>query len=224
MRRFVIGDIHGNYRGLKQCLERSKFDHENDLLVSLGDICDRITETREVFDELVKIKNFKMVIGNHDLWMLEWYRTGHAPGDWAYNGGYKTMTSYEFKKPPESHIALLDGAKILIKLGNYLFVHGGLDLSKELTSQEENFVVWDRTFIEDAWMTHMKDPQKKYFDAESIFLGHTPTQTWDKGIPQRFCNVWCLDTGSGLWDGKLSIMDIQTKEYWQSDSVSKLYG
>ena len=34
-------------------------------------------------------------------------------------------------------------------------------------------------------------------------------------IPIRFNNVYCLDTGGG-WDGKLTIMDIDTEEYWQS--------
>lgn len=36
------------------------------------------------------------------------------------------------------------------------------------------------------------------------------------------CNVWNLDTGSGF-SGKLTIMDIDTKEFWQSDFVRELY-
>jgi serine/threonine protein phosphatase 1 len=31
-----------------------------------------------------------------------------------------------------------------------------------------------------------------------------------------------MDTGAG-WAGKLTIMDVQTKEYWQSDPVQSLY-
>lgn len=31
-----------------------------------------------------------------------------------------------------------------------------------------------------------------------------------------------LHTGFG-WNGKLTIMDIDTHEYWQSDNVQKLY-
>jgi len=77
MNKYVIGDIHGNYRALRQCLERVQFNYDKDILISLGDLCDRNTETREVFNELLKIKNFKMVIGNHDQWMIEWSETGH---------------------------------------------------------------------------------------------------------------------------------------------------
>jgi hypothetical protein len=31
-----------------------------------------------------------------------------------------------------------------------------------------------------------------------------------------------MDTGAG-WTGKLTIMDVQTKEYWQSELVQLLY-
>ena len=36
------------------------------------------------------------------------------------------------------------------------------------------------------------------------------------------CNVWNLDTGGG-YEGRLTIMDIDTKEFWQSDFVNTLY-
>jgi serine/threonine protein phosphatase 1 len=41
--------------------------------------------------------------------------------------------------------------------------------------------------------------------------------------PLHVCNVWDLDTGAG-WSGKLTIMDIETKEYWQSVLTASLYG
>lgn len=33
-----MGDIHGAYKALQQCLERSKFNYENDKLIQLGDV------------------------------------------------------------------------------------------------------------------------------------------------------------------------------------------
>ena len=36
------------------------------------------------------------------------------------------------------------------------------------------------------------------------------------------CNVWNLDTGGG-YEGRLTIMDINTKEFWQSDNMKTLY-
>ncbi len=44
---FVIGDMHGASRALRQCLERSAFDYATDRLICLGDICDGWPETEE---------------------------------------------------------------------------------------------------------------------------------------------------------------------------------
>ena len=49
-----------------------------------------------------------------------------------------------------------------------------------------------------------------------IYLGHTPTLNWQESAPMNVFNVWNLDTGAGT-SGKLSIMDIDSKEFWQSD-------
>lgn len=83
------------------------------------------------------------------------------------------------------------------------------------------------------------NPYRMYKHKE-IFIGHSattmhkikpehkeykdPNQPKNGGIivPMNRCNVWNLDTGGG-WGGKLSIMDIDTKEYWQSDFVKDLY-
>ncbi len=46
---FVIGDIHGAYRALRQCLERSTFDFEKDRLICLGDVCDGWPETKACY-------------------------------------------------------------------------------------------------------------------------------------------------------------------------------
>ena len=35
---YAIGDIHGAYKSLVQCLERSKFDYNNDRLIVMGDV------------------------------------------------------------------------------------------------------------------------------------------------------------------------------------------
>jgi len=73
---------------------------------------------------------------------------------------------------------------------------------------------------------------------KELYIGHTATETIkckahfpeaklqeiNKPIvvPMNRQNVWNMDTGGG-WGGKLSIMDIDTKQFWQSDFVHKLY-
>ena len=56
-KRFVIGDIHGGYKALLQCLDRSGFNEKEDLLICLGDVTDGWSETPECVDKLLSITN-----------------------------------------------------------------------------------------------------------------------------------------------------------------------
>jgi serine/threonine protein phosphatase 1 len=87
---------------------------------------------------------------------------------------------------------------------------------------------WDRTLWETALVMDKrikKDsvlfPKRLKLFSE-IYIGHTPTQYYDVDIPMQGCNVWNLDTGAAFY-GKLSRMDIDTKEFWQSEPVHTLY-
>jgi len=71
MRKFVVGDLHGNYLGLMQCLEKVKFNKEEDLLISLGDICDGYNQVYEIVEELLTFKHFILIRGNHDEPFME---------------------------------------------------------------------------------------------------------------------------------------------------------
>ncbi len=41
--------------------------------------------------------------------------------------------------------------------------------------------------------------------------------------PIHACNIWNIDTGAG-WSGKLTIIDVDSKKYWQSDLTPDIYG
>ncbi len=66
MKRYVVADIHGNCKALKQVLKRGKFDYKKDLLIVLGDVVDGFCDSYLVVEELLKIKNIVFIIGNHD--------------------------------------------------------------------------------------------------------------------------------------------------------------
>src|SRR3989338_3746246 len=105
MKRFVIGDIHGGHRALLQCLKRSKFDPQKDLLISLGDLCDGWPDVHQVIDELLRIKNLTLILGNHDEWALRWIKNGWTEDIWISQGGLATMESYRHDRScvPASH-------------------------------------------------------------------------------------------------------------------------
>lgn len=66
MKRYVIGDIHGQDEALKEVLNKVRFDYKKDRLIVLGDVADGGVNTYEVIEELLKIKNLIYIIGNHD--------------------------------------------------------------------------------------------------------------------------------------------------------------
>lgn len=222
MRTFVIGDIHGAYKALLQCFDRSGFDRANDRLIVLGDVCDGWTQVRESFDELLKIKNLVYILGNHDVWTLNWAKTGTILEIWFAQGGNNTLFSYQNGPMPQAHVDLIAQAPRYQLEDGRLFVHAGFNPAKPMEEQEQDLLVWDRKLIMDAFQQNNVDPTHTFGGFKEIFLGHTPTLVFHVDRPLHLCNVWTLDTGAG-WSGRLTIMNVETKEYWQSDLCQTLY-
>ncbi len=222
MKTFVIGDIHGAYKGLLQCLERSGFDREADRLIALGDVCDGWPQVRECVDDLLKIKRLVYLLGNHDQWTLNWAKTREIPDVWFAQGGSNTLLSYQNGPMPVDHVRFLENALRYFLEGERLFVHAGFDPEKPMAEQDPELLIWDRKLIVAAFQKHSVDPSFVFGGFKEIFLGHTPTSVFHIENPVHLCNVWAIDTGAG-WSGKMTIMDVDTKEYWQSDPCQKLY-
>jgi serine/threonine protein phosphatase 1 len=216
MKTFVIGDIHGAYKALLQCLKLSNFDKKQDRLICLGDVCDRGRQVKECIDELLTIPHCVYILGNHDVWALEWGIDKKAPLEWLVQGGSLTVESYKKTGMPKEHIQFLSKASLWLVDNNRLFVHGGFDPERTLEKTPKEIFIWDRTLIKQAQQIQLIDPDYKFGTYDEIFIGHTPTINFGKKEPQKFCNVWALDTGAG-WGAKLTIMDADTKQFWQSE-------
>ena len=216
-RTFVIGDIHGAYRALLQCLERSAFNYQTDHLICLGDVCDGWPETREAIDELLKIKNLMYLLGNHDFWALEWMREREAEDVWLSQGGDATVASYG-DSVPEKHIQLFERAKTYFVSDKKLFVHAGINTRVPVEQQSIQTLLWDRTLARTALDLHAKSIEGNLTGYDEVYIGHTPVSP----PVVHACEVWLMDTGAG-WSGVLSIMNIETKEVFQSDPVPQLY-
>jgi serine/threonine protein phosphatase 1 len=221
-RRFVIGDIHGAYRALVQCFEKAAFDAENDLLICLGDVCDRWPEVDKVMDALLQVRNLVLLLGNHDLWALEWFLGGKARDLWLLQGGKETMDSY-VKGIPEDHLRLLQGAGLYYVLDNKLFVHGGYKPESDILQQPAEVLLWDRSLVHAA-LNHKNLQNKiKITGYDEVYVGHTPTLNYGTTHPIKACEVYMLDTGAGWPGGVLTMMDIDSKAYYQSEITSCLY-
>ena len=221
MNRFVLGDIHGANIALEQCLERSEFDFEKDMLISLGDVCDGWPETNQCFETLLKVKNLIITMGNHDFWAFEW-ALGNEPNlSWLTYGGKNTIESYP-EGMPESHFNLLANAKHYYQLDNTIFVHAGFDYSKSIENQDAEILLWDREFFREAMHRKITNDESKLTEFDEVYIGHTPIHRMGHYMPLQCSEVWMMDTGAG-WGEKLSIMNIDTKEVFQSDRVETLY-
>ncbi len=219
MKTFVIGDIHGAYRALRQCMDRSGFDYKNDHLICLGDVCDGWPETKESIDDLLKIKNLTYLLGNHDFWALQWMLTDEAGNDWKNQGGIATIESYSGGHIPQNHINFLQEALPYYMKDNSLFVHAGIDPEYPLEQQDLTTFLWDRSLAQKALKCYSKNSNSKLSPFDAVFIGHTPIP-FPK--PIHSCGVWLMDTGAG-WSGVLSLMDVDTKETFTSDAVPDLY-
>ena len=218
---FVVGDIHGAFKALKQVLVRSGFKYQTDTLICLGDTCDGWPQVKECFDELLKIKNLIHIMGNHDKWFLHWATYGVASQEWIDNGGRTTISSYGEDPIPESHIKLVRHSPLFYKIFDTIFVHGGIDPDFPVEEQDESILLWDRKLFARALE---EDDSIKLGGYSSIFIGHTSTTNLGESntFPILAANVWNMDTGAG-WNGRLSIMNLNNNEIYQSDLVQTLY-
>ena len=73
-RIFVMSDIHGQYDLFLKMLDKIKLKRE-DLLVIIGDICDRGKKSYEIYMKCMKMRklgyNLKFILGNHEDMLLE---------------------------------------------------------------------------------------------------------------------------------------------------------
>ena len=240
MKVYVMGDIHGAVLSLKQCLERSEFDKKNDMLIQLGDVCDGFPYVYECVEELLTIENLVAIKGNHDEWFWKWLTSGVHPDQWI-QGGMATLKSYrrncEKKEElgfvpddiPNSHFRFF-GHQLLYYKDEFknLFVHAGFNRHIPLRQNADNVLYWDRELFMEAlsYKPESDDEEikfKMYDNWNEVFIGHTTTEHWGNKTPMHAANIWNLDTGVGNKSGKLTIMNVDSKEFFQSDTGKELY-
>lgn len=231
MRRFVMSDSHGGYKAMIQCIDRSGFDSDTDHLFFLGDVVDGWSDTMESIDLLLSIQNLVYILGNHDQWALDYY-SGRMKQDeetlelWLLQGGAATVKSYGAGKPmPKEHLELLRQAKPFhVTEDNILLVHAGFDTSIPIEKSTAHTLLWSRSFVNRCHQQFAKDQTLNIPPYKEVYIGHTPTIALDatQTTPLHLGNVIMADTGAAF-TGCLSIIDMDSKEVWQSDKVMRLY-
>ena len=233
-RTLVIGDIHGGLRALQQILEKASVT-TNDTLIFLGDYVDGWSESPQVLDLLIELgKNQTCVFirGNHDELALHWLQKNHDNPLWYEHGGGATVLAYSKvdETTKQKHIDfLLNLVNYHLDSKNRLFVHAGFTSMNGVTHEHfHKMFYWERTLWETALALDKSMKKDNIFYPKrltlynEIYIGHTPVTKIGKTIPIQMANVWNVDTGAAFL-GPLTILDIDTKEFWQSHSLPELY-
>ena len=237
MRKLVIGDIHGGLKAVQQVLKRANVT-DKDILIFLGDYVDGWSESPDVLDFLIQLQKKQkcyFIRGNHDELLLDWLLGNNENIDeklWFTHGGEATVISYqnvdEFTK--EKHIEFLQSLQDYhLDDKNRLFIHAGFTNMKGVDYEYfKPLFYWDRTL----WETALALDNQLSKDAitypsrlniyNEIYIGHTPVTKINETTPVNKACVWNVDTGAAF-KGKLTVLDVDTKEFWQSDSLPDLY-
>ncbi len=235
MKTFVIGDIHGSYKSLVQAIERSPFNPEKDRLITIGDYLDGgwHIEIIPVIEYLNQIPNWIGLLGNHDSWMYDAIHNSAmtAKKGWLLHGAKQTLHTLDIdyvvfdeliylrSHPPELVTEFLGKLSLyFIDDEDHVFVHGGwirpeqrIDESETVMNNHLQDLYWDR----ELWYSA---EYRATFPHNKVFIGHTSAMS----NPEQRGNIWNLDSAAAH-GGPVTIMDVETEEFWQSDPTNVLY-
>lgn len=217
-RKLVIGDIHGEVFLLQNVLKKCNFNYENDFLIILGDVVNRGKHSFECVEELLKITHKIFILGNHDDLLKQYLNNemNETELEWWNTSEVTKATARQYTgKIPQTHIDFFNSSTPYYIYNDKLFVHAGFDDRKPISLQQIGSLNTTRDMILKARYEPIKGFSK-------IFVGHTPTYKLGSvdNLPLFLHNVVALDTGSNK-TGKITIMDVDSLEYWQSNPVQK---
>lgn len=139
------------------------------LLVLLGDYVDRGPQSKGVVDLILKMLTVahietRALKGNHEEALLKFLDDPSFGPTWMEHGGAATMASYGVQPPasrlstdawttardqfaaalPADHLAFYQGLELMLRAGDYAFVHAGVRPGVPLEHQAERDLLWIR--------------------------------------------------------------------------------
>lgn len=176
------------------------------IVVFLGDYVDRGPDSAGVIEMLLQGRpagfERRFLRGNHEQAMLAFIDDPVANKVWLALGGAETLLSYGVQPPalrpspeqdligaaqllrakmPEPHFQFLAQLERYVTLGDYAFVHAGVDASKALDQQTDDTLFWTRkAFLAD----------RRPF-SHRVVHGHTPVDE-----PYADARRIAVDTGA----------------------------
>jgi serine/threonine protein phosphatase 1 len=171
---YAIGDIHGERALLDQLLHRIAEDvairgaGQAATIIFMGDYIDRGPDSRGVLERLSAAPppgmQWRFLRGNHEQALLDFLENPEATATWLRFGGVETLASYGVLAPPGTldprrlravadmlaerlpprHLAFLQASEMMVVIGDYVFVHAGIDPALPLDQQRPADLLWMR--------------------------------------------------------------------------------
>jgi len=211
IRVYAVGDIHGRVDLLDRLhtmIREDAADIQPDfekVVVYLGDYLDRGLHSRELLDLFLDdpLDGFESVHlrGNHDQCFLDFLVDPKKEASWLSFGGDATVCSYGVRIPdevppdvrmvyirdrlletvPQRHLGFLANLELARVIGDFFFVHAGINPERPLSEQTPNDLMW----IRGAFLKSDRDFGKV------VVHGHSVTS-----VPEIRRNRIGIDTGA----------------------------
>lgn len=228
-RIYAIGDVHGRLDLLDRLLATIDADHAarpaaRRTLIFLGDLIDRGPESAGVVErvrERLDAGDGRLILGNHEevfaaaargdskatraLYRMDGASTMLSYGltpDEIEHGSFDDLARLLTLRVPAAHLALMERAEDLIQIGDYVFVHAGIDHRRALEEQSTRDLRW----VREPFLSHPGNP------GFAVVHGHTPVPEIENQ-PYRIG----IDTGA-FATGVLSAVGLEADARWFLDT------
>ena len=185
-KRFIIGNIHGDYEKLNRLIDKlaKQFHPDEDKFIFLGDYVSYGSDSYKVIDFLIGLKQNAptvFLLGDHDHDFLEFINDPRGKLNYLFDkGGEATVKSYEREfgdfEVPESHYHFLQHLELTCEENDFFCVHAGLNPHSKNIRQQK---------IED-----LINIGKEFYDFDKVWkkliiFGHTPVDELhdERGVP-----------------------------------------
>ncbi len=223
-RAYAVGDIHGRLDLLKSLAEAIEADDAgrgpaDTTIILLGDLIDRGPDSAGVIRfvrDWQERRKVRVLSGNHEEMFLSSLEDNDVLRHFLRYGGKETLLSYPID-PAQYAVADLDQARALMRaaipqddvefiracedsvaLGDYLFVHAGIDPHTPLDRQRPRDLRW----IREPFLSHEADL------GAVVVHGHTIFEAADVRA-----NRIGIDTGAWL-SGRLTALGLEATSRW----------
>lgn len=229
---YVMSDIHGCSKEFFSMLELINFKPEDTLYI-LGDIVDRGDGAFKIIDYIMKQKNIKVLMGNHEQMMTcGLYGDRNALYCWIENGGvvtYNQVVSLSKEKQID-YLHFLEGLKLYEEVNvngqNYILVHSGMNIRKSFFKRNKNKVLAEQIENDYLWSREKFFTNKALGKDDIIVFGHTWTveinarttkKAWDKSyiwFDTKYKDKIGIDCGAsiGITGGRLGCLRLDDKK------------